>query len=152
MQHLSLPAETAGADPRAIAQLLQRNPVPADQRVPGIFASRNRENLHADRQTGGDILHTMDCKVDLTARQGLFNLLHKKPLAADHRQWRIQDSITGGLDAFQRYQESRLQFAQAVLYPFSLPDGQGAPACPDDQLTSRLSHCRVTCNFSGGFS
>src|SRR5207244_9031286 len=88
-------------------------------------------------QTGGDILHTMDCEVDLAARQSLFNLLHKKPLAADHRQWRIQDPITRCLDAFQRYCESRLKFAQAALYPFGLPDGQGAPACPDDQLAYR---------------
>src|SRR5262249_37926611 len=108
------------------------------------------------RESRRYVLHTVHGEIDLLAQQGVFDVLHKQPLAANARQRVMTVSVPGGANHHEFGRESRVLLPQGLSHPTGLPEGHGTTAgaktdvairwCHD--YTSKLKRRRTTCTAS----
>ena len=83
-----------GADARALRQGADAGR--ADQPVTDICARQHGYDGQFGRPEGLDILHGVDCEIDVAFKQGAIQLLRPQGLAADLCQRAVQNTVSTG--------------------------------------------------------
>ena len=131
---LRLAAQTGSADAGAGRKIAQTRVLARNESVPRVLPLRDGDQLETGGQVHGHILDRVHGEVGAAFRHGRFQLLHEQTLATDARERRIENLVALGGHAEQLDLQTRVQFQEAGLDVFGLPQGKLALARGDDDF------------------
>ena len=101
LHELGLTAQAAGADTRALRQILDAVVADRQEGIAGIDTFGDGRDLKRASQRGGKILEAVHGQIDATFGKRLLNFLGEHSLGADLGERHVSNLIARGLDDFK---------------------------------------------------
>jgi hypothetical protein len=117
VQYLRFAAKASGADLAPRRQITQMQSLPANQHVARILPFGYGRYYQSARQFRRQILHRVDCEIDVVSQQGVFDFLGEHTLASKDLQGSFDKAVAARLDNRNFDARVRVPFFDSLPHP-----------------------------------